>query len=146
MSTNSAEGSLPVIRFVFWLAAIYNCVLGVAFFLFAPAVFAWANVTFSDHFGYVRFPGALAGIFGLMFIDVALKPRQNRNLMAYGALQKIVFAVLVFYYWALGPLPTLWKPLAVIDAIFVVLFLVSYVGVKSAAAARQTPAQTMAVQ
>lgn len=146
MSTSSADGSLPVIRFVFWVAAIYNGILGAAFFLFARQLYAWAEMTPPNHLGYVRFPGALVGIFGLMFVDVALNPRKNRNLMAYGALQKLVFAALVFYYWALGPLPMTWKPLAIIDAVFVVLFLLSYLGVKAVAAPQGAEVQTMATQ
>lgn len=115
-----ADGS---VRALFWAAGIYDVSLGAVFLVAPAAVYAWFGIDPPNHYGYVRFPAALVAIFGLMFVAVARDPRRNRNLIPYGILLKLAYCGTVFGYWLHSGLPALWKPFAVCDAVFALLFL-----------------------
>lgn len=114
------------ISVLFYLAAIYDGVLGIAFLIASPAIFEWSQVTAPNHWGYVQFPGALLIIFGLMFLAIARDPVGNRGLICYGMLLKIAYCGIVFYYWIASGLPDIWKPWAIADLVFLALFVWAY--------------------
>ena len=114
------------ISIIFWASGIYDGVLGLIFLLAPAAMYAQFGVTPPNHWGYVQFGAALLLIFGIMFIQVALKPAPNRNLIPYGVLLKMAYAGTVFGYWFTRGLPDMWKPFAVTDAVFAVLFIWSW--------------------
>ena len=106
---------------LFYLAALYDGVLGAAFLVAAPALFEWVGVTPPNHFGYVHFPAALLIVFALMFVSIARDPVSNRGLILYGILLKVSYCAVAFYHWAAGGIPFIWKPFAVADRVFLVL-------------------------
>ncbi|MEX0322305.1 MAG: hypothetical protein AB3N63_09120 [Puniceicoccaceae bacterium] len=114
------------IRIIFGASAVYDGILGIIGLLFPYFLFTTFDVTPPNHPGYVQFPGALLIVFALMFTAIALNPRANRNLIPYGILLKLSYAGVVFYYW-LGPgLPNMWKPFALADTVFMLLFVWAY--------------------
>lgn len=115
----------------FYVSAAYDGLLGLAFLLFPKGLFEFFKVTPPNHFGYVQFPAALLVIFGLMFLAIAKNPSSNRNLIPYGILLKVAYCSIAFWYWFTANLPTLWKPFAVCDLIFGVLFFVAYKNLKT---------------
>ncbi len=117
---------LKQITATFYIASVYDGVLGLAFLFAAPSIFRWTDVTPPNHFGYVQFPGALLVVFALMFCTIAQKPLENRNLIPYGILLKLSYSGLVFYYWAAEGIPDFWKPWAIADAVFMVAFIWAY--------------------
>jgi hypothetical protein len=120
------------IRWLFILAGLYDGLLGLAFLVAARAMFDRYGVTYPNHWGYVQFPALLLVTFALMFFQVARSPAANRNLIPYGVMLKLSYSGVVFYYW-LGPgVPSLWRPFAVFDLIFAVLFVWSYRALSSA--------------
>ncbi len=134
--------SLPLIKVLFVIAALYDGVLGVLFLLLPRMPFDWFAVTPPNHMGYVRFPAALLLIFALMFLAVAVDPVRRRELIVYGMLLKISYCALAFYYWAVGGLPGMYKPFAIIDVVFLVLFVWAFVALGTASttpAAAQSP-------
>lgn len=114
------------IRFLFWIAGLYDGLLGAAFLIAPAALFAYFRIEPPNHFGYVQFPAALLVIFGLMFFAVAANPRRNRNLIPYGILLKAAYCGTVFGYWFSSGLPMMWKPFAVFDVVFAILFFRSW--------------------
>ena len=108
------------------MAALYDGLLGLAFLVAADWIFQFAQVTPPNHVGYVQFPGAILIIFGIMFAAIARRPRENRDLIPYGILLKFSYCGVAGYHWLVGGIPTLWKPLVVIDLIFLALFLLAY--------------------
>ncbi|MBI5094461.1 MAG: hypothetical protein HZB26_18745 [Candidatus Hydrogenedentes bacterium] len=118
-----AEKFIPVL---FWIAAAYDGILGVAFLLFPDAPFTWFSVPPPNHFAYVRFPAGLLIVFALMFIAVARKPAENRQLIPYGILLKVCYCGNAFGYWVAQGIPGMWKPFAVLDLAFGVLFYLAY--------------------
>jgi hypothetical protein len=114
------------VSLLFLVAALYDGLLGLAFLAAAEWIFHAAKVTPPNHFGYVHFPGAILIVFAIMFAAVAWRPRENRNLIPYGILLKISYCGVAGYHWFTQGIPTLWKPFAAIDLVFLVLFLVAY--------------------
>ena len=111
---------------LFAVAAIYDGILGFAFLLAAPALFQRFDVAPPNHWGYVQFSAALLIIFAAMFLNVARRPRQNRNLIPYAVFFKIAYCAVVFGNWFTRGLPSMWIPLAFADAVFALLFAWAY--------------------
>ena len=121
-----------LVALLFVVAAVYDGVLGVAF-VFAPGrVFTWYDVTPPNHFGYVQFPGALLIVFALMFLAIAVRPIRNQNLIPFGILLKTSYCGIVFYHWFTTGIPDMWKPFAIIDFAFMILFVWAFVSLGSA--------------
>lgn len=133
--------SRPSITVLFIVAALYDGILGVVFILAGGSVFAWYNVTPPNHFGYVQFPGALLIVFALMFLAVARNPVANRNLIPYGIMLKISYCGVVFYHWLRTGIPNMWKPFAVFDLVFLVLFIWAYAALAKPSAVKSSEAE-----
>lgn len=112
-------------KWLFYVAAVYDGVLGAAFFLFWPWVFHLFGVTPPNHAGYVQFPGLLLVIFGFIFLRIARDPDGNRDLIAYGIALKVAYSGLVFWYQVTEGVPGMWIPWAWIDVAFLILFAVA---------------------
>ena len=127
------------IKPLFLIAAAYDGALGLVFLFAGCALFNLAGVTPPNHMGYVQFPAALLVVFALMFLAVARNPTENRDLIPYGALFKLCYAGVVFFYWITSAIPGMWKLFAVIDLIFAILFAVAYFHLKKADAGESQP-------
>ncbi len=115
------------VSLLFIVAAIYDGVLGGAFLIAPQALFEWLKVTPPNHYGYVHFPAALLIVFALMFLSIALKPISNRRLIPYGIGLKISYCAVVFAHWFGGGIPSIWKPFAICDVAFIILFFLAHV-------------------
>lgn len=111
---------------LFWLAAVYDGVLGLLFIVAPKLPFETFDVTLPNHLGYVQFPAALLVIFALMFVAVARDPVANRNLIPYGILLKVAYCAVTLAYWTTTDVPGMWKPLAVADVVMGLLFAWAY--------------------
>jgi hypothetical protein len=121
------------ISVLFIVAGIYDGLLGLAFLLVPMRVFEWYAVTPPNHIGYVQFPAALLIVFALMFFSIAAKPLANFNLIPFGALLKLSYVIVVAIHWVPGGLPDMWKPFAVIDALFLLAFVAAYMSLRKSA-------------
>jgi hypothetical protein len=101
----------------------------------APQVFRFAGITAPNHWGYVHFAAGLLAIFGCMFLMIARRPVQNRNLVIYGILLKLCYVATVGWHWSHGGIPDLWKYFAAADVVFGLLFIWSLGPLRTAAAA-----------
>ena len=132
------ERKFKGISLLFALAALYDGVLGLAFLFFGRAIFQLFNVTPPNHIGYVQFPGALLIVFALMFLAVARRPVANRNLIPYGILLKISYCSTVFSHWFTAGIPNMWKPFAICDLVFIILFGWAYTVLSERRPARES--------
>ena len=114
------------IKALFYIAFVYDAFLGVAFILFHDNLFAMFEVAPPNHPGYVQFPGALLIVFGMMYLQVAREPVRSCNLIPYGMLLKVAYCAIVFAYWFSSGIPGMWKPWAIADLVFLVLFGVAF--------------------
>lgn len=119
---------------LFYLAAFYDGVLGVAFLFFPQTLLNTFNVP-PPHPGYIQFPAALLVVFALMFLAVARNPQRNRNLIPYGILLKLAYSGVVLRYWLVEQIPFIWKPFAIADVVFAAFFFWAYFGAKEKAPA-----------
>ena len=117
--------NLPV-SILFYLAAAYDGVLGILFLVSPICIFEHFEITPPNHAGYVQFPAMLLLVFAVLFIDIARNPVANRHLILYGILLKVSYCAVVFGYWFTRGVPVIWKPFAVCDLIFIVLFSLSW--------------------
>ena len=115
---------------LFSLAAVYDGVLGLAFLLAPSMIFQRLEVTPPNHFGYVQFPALLLLIFAWMFASVAYAPDKNINLISYGIALKVAYCSIVFYYWFTVEIPYVWKPFAIMDFGWIILFAIAFVALK----------------
>lgn len=128
------------IPILFRVAALYDGILGIAFLVAAPALFEWVGVTPPNHFGYVHFPAALLIVFALMFLSIARAPVVNRGLIQYGILLKVSYCAVAFYHWFTAGIPFIWKPFAIADLVFLVLFVFAQSALKKRALETFAPA------
>lgn len=113
------------IRPLFVFAALYDIVLGAAYFVLYPTLYARFGVTLPNHPGYVQLNALFVAIMGVGFWMVANAPARNRDMITLGALFKAAYAGIVFVYWARGMMPSMWLIWAVCDTLFLVSFLVA---------------------
>jgi hypothetical protein len=126
--------SLSSIRVLYVLAAAYDGLLGLAFLLAGPRLYAYFQITPPNHWGYVHFSAGILIIFGWMFLEIARRPLASRNLVTYGILLKVCYVGTVVWYWTHGDIPAMWKGFAAADIVFALLFIWSLGPLKSAAA------------
>jgi len=117
------RGYIPAL---FYLAMLYDGFLGLAFVIAPTWALETAGVPVPYHVGFVQFPAALLVVFAIMFFAVAKRPLENRNLIPYGILLKVSYCSVVFTHWIVGRLSTIWKPFAIADLAFGVLFWLAY--------------------
>ncbi|MEZ6318928.1 MAG: hypothetical protein R3B49_09275 [Phycisphaerales bacterium] len=125
MPTNPAA-----VRAVFAVAAVYDGGLGLAFLFAQGPIFDAAGVTRPNHPGYVQFAAALLIVFAAMFVRVARRPADRRELMVYAVLLKLAFAGVVLWNQLFGSIPTLWLPFAGLDAAWACLFAWCFVATR----------------
>jgi hypothetical protein len=112
-------------KWLFYVAALYDGILGVAFLVFWPWVYRLFEVTPPNHGGYVQFPAALLIIFGFIFLRIAQDPIAHRDLIPYGIGLKVAYSGLVFWYQFSEGVPGMWIPWAWVDVVFLVLFVLA---------------------
>lgn len=114
------------IKAVFWVSAIYDCLLGLVFLVGAAAVFEHFGVPLPNHPGYLQFPALILILFGVMFAQIALDPSGRRDWICYGIGLKLSYAGVVLYHQATAGVPSMWLPFAYADLLFLVGFVAAW--------------------
>jgi hypothetical protein len=114
------------VKLLFWIAGLYDGILGLLFLVFPARLYETFGVPPTNHWGYVHFTAALLIVFAIMFFAIARQPLRNRNLIPYGLLLKVSYCGVVFWHWAAQGIPDMWKPFAVADVVFALLFIWAY--------------------
>jgi hypothetical protein len=115
------------IKTVFLISGVYDGVVGVIFFIAGNQIFDFFIVTRPNHIGYIQFPALLLIIFGAMFLRIATDPMRFRELIWYGAGLKLAYSGVVFYHYFTAGIPFMWIPFAILDLLFLAVFLVCLV-------------------
>ena len=114
------------IKLIFFIAALYDGILGIAFILFPGDIFAFYQVEPPNHMAYVQFPALLLIVFSVMFIRIALNPIINRELILYGCGLKISYVATAFWYQITTGIPFMWVPWAWIDLVMLFIFIMAW--------------------
>lgn len=112
-----------IIAPLFIAAALYDGLLGLAG-IAAPAwVYAQLNMPLPEHLGYVQLPALLMIVLAFAFIAIARDPRGNKNLIWYGVMVKVAFCLVAFGHYFFGTIPAMFLPFAIVDLVFIGLFI-----------------------
>ncbi len=111
-------------RWLFLVAATFNFVVAATLSFAPDTAFPLLDMPRpQERLALDLFHGAVA-LFGLQYLWIALSPRNNRNLIGFGALGKTaVFAILVWHWLAAGDASGKMVFLASFDLAFAAAFL-----------------------
>ena len=118
------------IRMPFYASSVYDGVLGILLLFFSEPILKLFNIVPPNHSGYLQFPALLLIVFSVMYLQIAKDPLKNVNLVPYGILLKVSYCLVVCWHWIFSSVPDMWKPLALFDVIFLILFVQSYLKMK----------------
>ena len=118
-------------RGLFYLAALYDVVLGITFTFFPARAFAALGI--SDKLpafgGYLTLLGVFVLVLGVAYALVARGDlAMNADLILVGTLYKLAYAGTAFYYWSQGSLPhvAFAALFGVADSVFFILMAECY--------------------
>jgi len=109
---------------VFTVAALYDLILGFAFFFFYRGVYGALGIALPEFASYVQLSAAFVFVQGLSYYFVARNLERNVDLVKVGLVYKIAYAGVALFYWFQGGLPhALFALFGLLDIGFVVLFV-----------------------
>lgn len=110
-------------RTFFYVAALYDLVLGAAFFVAYGPIWELLGLELPNNISYIHLTAAFVFVQGLGYWIVARDPKGNRGIVLMGIAYKFAFAALAFYYLAIGELlhPT-FLAFGILDVLFLVGF------------------------
>lgn len=109
---------------LFLVAALYDGILGAAFFLFYNPLFHALGVQLPNNTSYIHITTAYIFVQGLSYWFVSRDPLKNVDIVKVGIVYKVIYIGLAVYYLAIGQLlSSVFAWLAVTDFIFLVLFV-----------------------
>ena len=117
--------SLKTVKSVFMASAVYDILLGLIFGLFYKLVYNAFETTLPNHAGYIQLVAMYLLIFGIGFWCVAKNPMANLGIIRLGIMMKAAFIIVVVGHLLFGSVPSFYVPFAVIDAVFLVLFVMA---------------------
>ncbi len=112
-------------RTLFWVAAIYDIVLGITFMFFYRPVFEWLGVedALPEHTSYISLIAAFLFVIGVAYVLIAIGDLQrNRDLITIGILYKVAYFLVTLWYLIDGFYPHIafFVVFGVADALFAV--------------------------
>jgi hypothetical protein len=111
-------------RVLFLVAALYDLVLGVAFFLLYDPIYAALGAALPDNTGYIHLLSGFVFVQGVGYWLVYRNPVRNVDLALVGAVYKVVFAGVAIGYAVFSELPDgIFLVFGILDLGFLVAFL-----------------------
>ena len=110
-------------RTFFMVAAVYDMVLGAAFFFAYGPIWELLELELPNNTAYIHLTAAFVFVQGFGYWIVAQNPTANRGIVQMGFAYKLAFAGLSVYYFAIGELL---HPTFLLFGILDVLFLIGF--------------------
>jgi hypothetical protein len=114
----------PTWRWFFLVAALYDIILGAAFFLLYGPLFEWLAIEQPYNTSYIHLTAAFVFTQGLGYWFVYQDPPGNRGIVKVGVVYKFVFSSLAAYYLLIDQLI---HPVFALFGALDLLFLVGFV-------------------
>ena len=109
---------------VFLVAAFYDFILGIIFFLFYKKIYQMFGIDLPETPAYLQLSAAFVFAQGLLYYYVYLNLHRNIDIVKVGVAYKIIYAGIAFYYWIKGGLPhSVFGWFGICDVIFIALFV-----------------------
>lgn len=108
---------------LFLIAAIYDFVLGLLFLFFYLPIYNFLNMTLPGYPAYLQMSAAFVVAMGVGYFFVYKNMYRNIDLVKLGIVYKAAYSGVASYFYFTGQafLPFLW--LAIIDTLFLLLFV-----------------------
>ena len=108
----------------FLVAALYDGILGAAFFFLYQPLFHALSIPLPNNTSYISITTAYIFVQGLSYWFVYRNPDANVDIVKVGIVYKAVYVLLAAYYLAIGQLlHALFAWFAVADLVFLVFFV-----------------------
>ena len=111
-------------RSFFLVAALYDLVIGLAFFVLHEPLFATLGIALPNNTSYIHLTAAFVFVQGIGYWFVYQAPDENLGIVKLGVVYKAVFSSLSVYYFAIGQLL---HPLFLVFGLLDIVFLVGFV-------------------
>ncbi|MEE9573130.1 MAG: hypothetical protein V3W20_08795 [Candidatus Neomarinimicrobiota bacterium] len=109
---------------VFIIAALYDFILGITFFLFYKPIYAMFNMPLPQEPAYLHAAAGFVFAQGLLYYYVYKDLKRNVDIVKVGLLYKFVYIGVAIYYIAINQIPHPTYPVfALLDIVFVWLFI-----------------------
>lgn len=95
-------------RSLFWIAAVYDIALGIAFMFFATPIFEWIGIedTLPEYMSYISLIAAFLFVIGVAYVLIALGDLyRNKDLITVGILYKVAYFSVALWYLIDGVYP-----------------------------------------
>jgi hypothetical protein len=111
-------------RAFFLIAAIYDYVLGIAFFFFYRPIFEALDIALPNNTSYIHITAAFVFVQGIGYWFVYQDPRANVGIVKLGVVYKFVYSALALYYLAIGQLlHSVFLVFGALDVLFLIGFV-----------------------
>ncbi len=107
----------------FLVAALYDIVLGAAFFFLYGPLWDALGIALPNNTAYIHLTAAFVFVQGIGYWFVYQDPDGNHGIVKTGLVYKIAFSGLAFYYLAIGQLL---HPVFLVFGALDVLFLIGF--------------------
>jgi len=120
----ASDDSLRLYRMGFLVAAAYDIVLGAAFtFLYKP-ILDVLDITAPDNTSYIHLAAVFVLVQGISYLFAYRNLQGNLDLVRVGIVYKLAYALVAFYYLAIGDLlHWVFLLFGVVDLVFMVFFI-----------------------
>jgi hypothetical protein len=119
----------------FLVAALYDIVLGAAFFFLYGPLWDALGIALPNNTAYIHLTAAFVFVQGVGYWFVYQDPDGNHGIVKTGLVYKIAFSGLAFYYLAIGQLL---HPIFLVFGALDVLFLIGFARFLMGGRSRQT--------
>ncbi len=95
-------------RSLFWIAAVYDVALGIAFLFFATPIFEWIGIedTLPEYTSYISLVAAFLFVIGIAYVLIAIGDLyRNRDLVTVGIFYKVAYFSVALWYLIDGMYP-----------------------------------------
>ena len=99
--------ALARFRLLFLVAAVYDMLLGLAFFFLYQSLFDWVGMTLPPHPSYAQLPAVFVFVQGLSYGIVWWNPLRNRGLVWVGVVYKAGYSGLAAFYLLTDQIPAM---------------------------------------
>jgi len=110
-------------RNIFLIAAIYDFILGVAFFFFYEPIFNYFNITIPVYPMYLQMAAAFVIAMGVGYYYIYTNLYRNVDLVKLGIVYKLVYVGLASYFYFANLANVIFFWFVIFDLIFIGLFV-----------------------
>jgi hypothetical protein len=108
---------------LFLVAAVYDFILGILFFFFYKPIYSMFNITLPVYPMYLQMSAAFVMAMGIGYYFVYRNMYRNIDLVKLGVVYKLVYSGLTSYFYFSNLANIAFFYFAIIDAIFLALFV-----------------------